>query len=212
MKTFTLLAIFLFSPIGLGRVAGATLLLDDFSSGSFSLASGGTTSNSAAFASPLTDRRTISGVGIATSIWAITLAPEELAYTANQLPPLTRPSSLSLYYSKTIGTFSILGYEAFAIDLRNVVGSGELIVSVSGSGGRDSVVPIVGSGTVISPFSFLDTTQSLGSISAINFRINAVSEDFSLSIDNVRLIPEPSSSLLIILGIASTALHRCRRK
>jgi hypothetical protein len=208
MKAFTLSAIFMFCSVGTEHIAAATLLLDDFSSGSFSLASGGTTSNSGAFASPLTNQRTVSGVGPAN--WAITLAPEELAYTVDQLTLLPRRNFFDLSYSKTVGTFSIIEFQAFAVDLFNVVGNGELLISVDGSAGRDIRVPINGSGTLVSPFSNLRTSQPLDSLSLINFSFIAVSEDFSLSIDNVRIVPEPSA--LLLSGVAAASLLFRRRR
>jgi len=210
MKAFTLSAIFLICSVGAENVAAATLLLDDFSSGGFSLASGSTTSNSGAFASPLTNQRTISGIGFPN--WTITLTPEELAYTVDQLSPLPGRNYLNLAYTKSVSTFSILGFNAFAVDLSNVVGNGEFAVSVDGSAGRDIRVPVNGSGALSSPFSNLGTSHSLDSLTLINFRFIALSKDFSLSIDNVRIVPEPSSSLLFLLGLVGTTLHRRRRR
>lgn len=184
----------------------ATLLLDDFSSGSFSLGFGGLTSDSASFATPITDQRTVSGVGDPN--WTATLGAGSLTYVVDSLSQ--GRNYLAINYSSS-GTFSILGGNAFALDLLNVVGTGELIVSVSGSGGNNLRVPISESGTVVSPFSFLDTSQSLDSLAALNFRINAVSEDFSLNIDNIRLIPEPSAFILLLLGGGGFAIRRRRQ-
>jgi hypothetical protein len=184
----------------------ATLLLDDFSSGAFALAFGGTTSNTGSFVTALTDQRTVSGFGDPN--WTTTLSSGNLAYVVDSMSE--GRNYLTLNYSST-GTFSILGYDAFALDLSNVFGTGELIVSVSGSGGNNIRVPISGSGTVVSPFSFLDTSQPLDSLSAMNFRINAISEDFSADIDNVRLVPEPSASILLLLGAGGGVLRRRRK-
>lgn len=191
---------------GLSPSKSATLLLDDFSSGAFALGFGGTTSNSGSFATALTDQRTVSGVGDPN--WTATLSAGSLVYVVDSISK--GRNYLGMNYSST-GAFSILGYNAFALDLLNVIGTGELIVSVTGSGGNNIRVPISGSGTVISPFSFLDTSQPLDSLSAMNFRINAISEDFSVSIDNVRLVPETSASILLLLGAGGLALRRRRR-
>ena len=187
----------------------ATLLLDDFSSGSFSLSFGGTTSNSGSFGTPLTDQRTVSGVGFPN--WTATLATGDLGYSVNQLDPSPRRNYLNLRYSLASGTFSMLGYDAFAVDVTNVVGSGEFVAFVDGAPSADIRFAITGPGTIVSPFSGLDTSQSLGSLSQMNFRFYAISDDFSLTIDNVRIIPEPSASLLIVFG-AVTLLSQRRRK
>ena len=77
--------------------------------------------------------------------------------------------------------------------------------------GGDIRIPVNGSGTIVSPFSNLDSSQSLGSLTQMNFRFYAISDDFSVTIDNVRLVPEPSSSLLAIFGLLATVLHHRRK-
>jgi hypothetical protein len=196
--------------IGIGfscPLEGATLLLDDFSTGSFFLERGdnGTASFSDSFATPLTDQRTINGVGFPN--WTLTLGSGGLVYDVDSLEE--GRNYMYLEYSSS-GTFSILGYDAFAVDLINVVGTGELIVAVSGSGGNNVRVPISESGTVVSPFSFLDTSRSLDSLSAMSFRFNTSSEDFSATIDNIRLIPEPSAPMML-LTVATVLIGRRAR-
>jgi hypothetical protein len=202
----TILLLLAVTGCGLSPSKSATLLLDDFSSGAFALAFGGTTSNSSSFATALTDQRTISGVGDPN--WTATLSAGSLVYVVDSMSK--GRNYLTMNYSST-GVFSILGYNAFALDLLNVIGTGELIVSVTGSGGNNIKVPISGSGTIVSPFSFLDTSQPLDSLSAMNFRINAISEDFSADINNVRIIPEPSASILLLLSAAGLVLRRRRK-
>lgn len=192
------------------NVHGATLLLDDFSSSGFSLASGGTTSDVSSHVTPLTDQRIVSGVGPPN--WTATLASGELLYTVDQLSPSPGRNFINLNYSSLSGSFSILGYSAFAVDLTNIVGSGEFIVFVDGAPGADIRIPISSSGTVISPFTNLDTTQSLDSLTQINFDFRALSEDFFVTVDNVRLVPEPSSMLMIGLASLLTTFRRRRTR
>ena len=194
----------------LSRSDAATLLLDDFSSGSFLLSFGGSTSNSGAFGTPLTDQRNVSGVGFPN--WTATLATGDLDYNVNQLDPSPRRNYLNLKYSLASGTFSLLGYEAFAVDVTNVVGTGEFVAFVDGTPGADIRFTINGSSTIVSPFSGLDTSQSLGSLSQMNFRFYAISDDFSLTIDDVRIVPEPSASLLTGFGAVTVLFQRRRKK
>ncbi len=203
MRTVVLVLAAIFCCSSVSRAA--TLMLDDFSSGSFALAFGGTTSHSGSLVTALTDQRMVSGVGDPN--WTATLGAGSLAYVVDSMSE--GRNYLTLSYSST-GTFSVLGYNAFALDFSNVVGAGELIVSVTGSGLNNIRVPISGSGTIISPFSFLDTSQPLDSLSSMNFRINTISEDFSADIDNVRLVPEPCASILLILGTGGAVLRRRR--
>ena len=198
--------------LGLSPSDGATLLLDDFSSGSFSLSFGGTTSNSGPFGTPLTDQRTVTGVGFPN--WTATLASGDLSYSVDQLDPSPGRNLLRINYFLSSGTFSILGYDAFAVDLSNVIGTGEFEVRVSGNPGGppDLIVPISGSGTVIYPFSGLETSLPLDQLDSITFRFSAISEDFSATIDNVRIVPEPSTSLLVGFGVASLLFQRRRIK
>lgn len=188
-------------------VDAATLFLDDFSSGSFALASGGITSNSEPFATPLTNERTVTGVGAPT--WSSSLASGELDYIVSN--PRPGRHYLEINYSSS-GTFSILGYDAFAIDVANVTGAGDFIVFVDGAPTFGALrVPVAASGELVYPISEVITGESLDSLSQMNFRFVPVSEDFSLTIDNVRLIPEPTSSLLVALGLSVTILHRRRK-
>ncbi|MGE9269535.1 MAG: hypothetical protein ACQKBU_01925 [Verrucomicrobiales bacterium] len=136
----------------------ATLLLDDFSLGGFSLASDGTASNSESFATPLTDQRTIAGFGFRD--WTVTVATGELSLNIAQVYPAPGRTYLNLSYTLSSGSFSLLGYDAFAIDLSEVVGTGEFSVSVDGSLGTDVRIPIDGSGTIVYPFSNLETSHS----------------------------------------------------
>lgn len=211
MKAFHLLIVIL-GALGLAMSEGATLLLDDFSSGAFSLSFDGATSNSGPFITPLTDQRTVTGVGFPN--WTATLASGELAYSVDQLEPSPRRNILRINYYLSIGTFSILGYDAFAVDLSDVIGTGEFEVRVSGNPGAppDLIVPISGSGTVMYPFSGLETSSLLDSLDSVTFRFFAISVDFSATIDNIRIVPEPSASLLIGLGVASLLFQRRRRK
>ncbi|MGD9418425.1 MAG: PEP-CTERM sorting domain-containing protein [Verrucomicrobiota bacterium JB025] len=208
MKSFPIL-LFLIGSFSLCPARAATLLLDDFSLGGFSLASDGTTSNSESFATPLTDQRTIAGLGFPD--WTATLATEGLSINISQLNPSPGRTFIDIYYTLSSGTFSLLGYDAFAIDLSEVEGSGELRVSVDGSLGTDVRIPIDGSGTIVYPFSNLGTSQSLDSLTALEFRFYSVTGDFSLTIDNLRLVPEPSSSVLILFGAIPLLLQRRRR-
>lgn len=185
--------------------AGAALLLDDFSTGSFSLSSGGSTSASGSFATPLTDQRGASGVGLPN--WTAVLVPGEVGFDVNQLNPRPGRTILTLSYWTTAGTFSILGYDAFALDFGSVVGTGEMRVTVDGSGGREVRIPITESGTIVSPFSYLDTSQSLSSLTFMTFHVSATTPNFSTTIDNIRIVPEPSTFLLL-LGVAAVTLLR----
>lgn len=205
-----LLSLLFASILCLSRSDAATLLLDDFSSGSFLLSFGGSTSDSGAFGTPLTDQRNVSGVGFPN--WTATLATGDLDYNVNQLDPSPRRNYLNLKYSLASGTFSLLGYDAFAVDVTNVVGSGELVAFVDGTPGADIRFEITGSSTIVSPFSGLDTSQSLGSLSQMNFRFYAISDDFSLTIDDVRIVPEPSASLLTVFGVVAVLFQRRRKK
>ena len=190
----------------MGSSGAATLLLDDFSSGTFSLGSGGVTSISQPYVTPLTNERTVTGVGAPT--WSASLASGELAYVANN--PRPGRNYLEINYSSS-STFSILEFDAFAIDVTSVTGTGELIVFVDGAPTFEALqLSIAAPGEWVYPTSDLLTGQSLDSISQINVRFTPVSEDFGVTVDNVRLIPELSSSLFVAFGALVTTLRRRR--
>ena len=130
--------------IGFNSCGAATVRLDDFSFGEFDLASGGTTTNSIPFSTLLTDQRTIFGIGFP---WTATLASEQLNYAASPRTP--GRSYLNLNYSSS-GTFSILGYDAFALDVANVTGTGEFMVFVDGAPTFGALrVPVTASGELV---------------------------------------------------------------
>lgn len=205
MKYFqTLLCLIV--TVMMNPVYAATLLLDDFSSGGSALASGAITSNSAPFITPLTNDRAVTGIGA--PIWSSTFASGALDYVVSN--PRPGRHYLEINYS-SVGTFSILGFDAFALDVVNVTGTGEFIAFVDGAPTFGALrVPVTASGEIVYSFSELVTGQSLDSLAQMNFRFIPVSEDFSVTIDNVRLIPEPSSSLFLALGFSVSVLRRRR--
>lgn len=188
----------------------ATLLLDDFAVGSFLLTSESASLSSGIFVTEITNQRTIAGDGLPN--WTVTLSQGLLNFNVNQVDASRGRTHLDLIYSLSSGTFSLTSYDAFAVDLFNVVGIGELVLSVNRGAGDDIRIPINGSGTLISPFSNVRTSQSLDSLTVISFGFSSISDDFSLSIDNVRVIPEPSSFLLLFIGIAGTTFYHRRRE
>lgn len=208
MKPLYLIITF-FGALSISRSDATTLLLDDFSSGGFSLSPEGTRSNSGPFVTPLTDQRTIAGVG--SPNWTATLTQGDVSYSVNQLDPRPRRNYLQIRYSLGSGSFSLDGYDAFAVDVFDVVGSGEFIAFVDGFPAGDIRIPINGPGTLVSPFTGLDTSQSLESLTQMNFYILAISADFSLTVDNVRVVPEPSTSFLFVLGILFGLFRRRRQ-
>ncbi|WP_200391915.1 hypothetical protein [Roseibacillus ishigakijimensis] len=183
------------------------MILDDFSFGESSLSSEGMASDSVLYDTLLTERREILGAGEPS--WVAAITSQELSFSVSQHSPSPRRTYLSVSYFSS-EEFSLFGYNAFAVDLVDVVGSGELVVSVDGSFGRDVAVPINGDGMIISPFEYLGTTEPLDSLTSIRFRFYAVSEDFSAKIDNLRLVPELSSALLLGIGGLLVVSNRCR--
>lgn len=193
--------------IGINSCSAATLLLDDFSIGDFDLSSSGTASDSIPLSTPLTNERTVTGVGAST--WSSTLASGELDYIVSH--PRPGRHYLEINYSAS-GTFSILGFDAFALGVADVTGTGEFIVFVDGAPTFGALrIPVTQSGELTYLISEVVTDQSFDSISQMNFRFIPSSEDFSVTIDNVRLIPEPSSFSLVALGLSIAILARRRK-
>jgi hypothetical protein len=223
MKTLTLAVICILNPVCLERVAGATLLLDSFNEGSYNLSYSGQLNATSTISSPLGSRRdarlnnrdAIAGA-VVTSTLDDTLGT--LSFSVNGLSSNTlRPLDLRMSYSQG-GPFSILGYSAFELDFSSVTGAGFLIIELGSEtaiyGPSAYRISINNPGTVSVPFSNLNfgTNGSINSFNALHFTFEAATEQFSMSLNEIRVVPEPSSFLLFLVGVVGTTLHRRRRK
>jgi hypothetical protein len=112
------------------------------------------------------------------------------------------------------GPYSILGFSGFLFEFSDVQGVGTLIVEL-GSGSavyspETHRVPITGPGLLF--YSFDDLNFGFGgsveSFSAMHFVYEALSPEFSFTLDEIRLVPEPGAVPLVAFGFGLLLLHR----
>jgi PEP-CTERM motif len=121
------------------------------------------------------------------------------------------PLGLDLIYWGS-GPHDITSYTGFMLGFTELSGSGTLYVEVGGEEGFGIVnrLEIPGAGDFFYPLSrvYENTGASLDSFRVLKFTFEARTTEFSFTLDEIRLVPEPGSAAL--LGLA--ALGVCRRK
>lgn len=123
------------------------------------------------------------------------------------------PSVFFLYYS--LAPISLLSGEALQIDVGGVFGRGFVYVEIDTQITPDverSRFEITGPGIVTIPASSfsLENSNSLQGFNSLNITIEGRDPNFSLTINELRIVPEPSVLFLTILG--AVGLTRRRRE
>ena len=91
-----------------------------------------------------------------------------------------------------------------------MVGQGAVVAFVGASPGDNIIVPLAGPGLLYYPFSNIATNGGFEDLSLIQFRFVAKTADFSFSLEEITLVPEPST--VALAGIAAAGLLRRRRR
>lgn len=237
MKAFTLLAIFVENFIHLECAAGLTFLfckriihasmlviiflafypttgaaatvIDSFNSGSVSIGFANDTLDHDVIVSTIADERRISGNGV--SNWTATLADGsgDILYGVNLRSTPSLNQWLNLQYSNSLGYVNLLGYSAFTIGFSDLSGSGMLAVLFNDRQG--AFVPITANGIFEYSFDNIVGGQPLPEfLSRVQFRVFAGTSDFSVRINEIAVVPEPSG--LLLTGVAAAILLFCRRR
>lgn len=197
----------------------SAIVLDSFTEGAHSLSAGGTAAHATAVSSPLgTTRRTrISstlaphGATLSSTLEPINGALEFQVSGASTIDG--RPLDLRMSYLGG-GPFNLLGYSAFEFDFAVINGNGHLIIELgSGSdvyGPDTNRIPLDRPGTAAVPFTKLNLGPggSVDSFYVFNVVIEAVSEEFTFTLTEIRLVPEPSMLALLAGGSMCWLLRR----
>jgi len=191
---------------------GASVIFDSFSEGSFHLQNGGDNTHQTGISSPLLlDTRSVYSGGNGT--WSVILAPGSgvLDYNVDEVLSTTR-FGLTLDYTR--GTYgqewSLLGYDALVFDFTNVVGEGLLAIFVNDQNVDEMVrVPVNSAGQLVYPLEDL-AASSLDSISGMSISFTPQTETFSMSLNEITVVPEPSVSVMLFLFAAVVAAKRGR--
>jgi hypothetical protein len=141
----------------------------------------------------------------------------QLSFVVSGLSTFPNPwafLNLHMTYSRG-GPYSMAGYTGFVFDFSQMIGAGALIVELGGGtlyGASTIRLPIDGPGEVFYPFASLNygnDSPSIDSFSALHFVFEAHTEQYSFTLDEIRLVPEPSVALL---GLSGCALFLRRRR
>lgn len=208
----SILSVFLVAVAIVGshpRASAATLILDSFSQGDFFLQSGGPNFNDTAITSPLMDSRIVDGFGVGT--WSVSLASSSgsLIYSVTEIlsGQGTTRFGMNFRYERT-GAVDLLGYSAFGLDFTDVTGTGLLEVFVNNQN-AGAMIPVTldSSGQLFYPFANL-AANDLSTITDISFRVIPQSNTFSFALNEVSVVPEPSTLVLCLLGAAGVFWRR----
>jgi hypothetical protein len=182
----------------------STVVIDSFTESGFTV--GG-------FGNPFTSTGDIQSQLVATRVvvargpgrWTATLNPSDGFLRYEVVTTLESPvgSLLYLTYYPAAGeTINLLGQDTFLLTFSGLTGQGDLQF---GAGVR---LPLTASGEVLYPFSYLTASLDLSALPALQFEFYPTSADFSFTLNEISVIPEPSAMMFI----AITALGLSTRK
>lgn len=185
-------------------------MLDDFTSGAYTISNATPISDNSSIVSSLSDNRWVRGAGSINWASSVDDVSGILTYTLT-LPRGDAPSPSTLFditYSNTSETLNLFGFNAFVLNVSQVSGIG-IVYAFEGVGSTlAGVVPVAfnESGNLVIPFENMNAANTVNP-DAITFRIVPQSAGFSVTLSNITVIPEPSA-ILLVLGASSLLLRR----
>jgi hypothetical protein len=217
MKTLILTLIF---AATLHSTRAAVTVLDSFTEGPFAISISGLTSSSASITSPFAETR---GVGVisrqAMAGGTVTSTLDDslgtLSFNVDALP--SGPGAIDLRFGYSGGgPYSLLGFSALEFDFSAVAGTGSLLVALDYTeavfGPTLFRMPVNSAGTTVFDVSgiTLGSGASLADFDSMQIVIEANTEQFALTLNEIRAVPEPTI-LTLTLPFLLTALLRRRR-
>lgn len=208
-KTFTVTAVAFY--FHLHTLSASIVVIDDFTSGPYNIGSSSLSSNTSSITSLVADSRR--GAGTGTQEWqsSVNTTNGLLFYSVTGAP--APGQRLSITYSSDSDTLNLIGFTHFVFSVDDLIGGADLFVLYRGSSNQifaETPINIDSSGDFYIPFSFMGVSDPF-SPSSVVFRVIPTSDDFSITLSSIGVIPEPSTAIMIALG-ASTLFLRRRRK
>lgn len=207
------IALVLTSIVQMGGIGmSATVILDDFSSGPFSIGSSEAARYGSPITSPLAGHRSIGANLDETAYWSASVdtLTSTFVYSANNPSSSTR---LSVTYSNAPGTrLDLLGFNAFVLQIESLNGVGRLFVFEGIGSTFEGVIPVElnDTGELVIPFANMNSSNPTNP-SEVTFFFNPQSEEFSIRLSSISVIPEPSVPMFTALGLSALAFRRHRK-
>jgi hypothetical protein len=201
----------LISLVLAARLCATSILVDDFTKGAFSLRQDGATLDTDTLSGNFINQRRVNVTGGGVYTCTSVLGSGEMNYTVTR-PDFPSGVSLSLIYAKDdFSAINLLGMDAFVIKVTGIVG--ECDVTAFLQRGAIGSVPVLVSRPGDFRFSFANTgnTSPLNALNEISFRIVPRSVNLSLTLGQIAIVPEPSSSVCLALAGVAFLRHRSRR-
>ncbi len=211
MKTNFLLNLVAFAfLIYWSNARASVVIIDDFSTAPYNIGTSLLSSDNSSITSPIADSRWVNGNG--TQVWSslVDTGAGILNYSISGSP--SPGQRLGIAYSRDSGLLNLMGFSHFVVSVQSVAGSADLYVLYRGSSSQilpEIPITISSSGDYFIPLSHMGVSDPF-SPSSVHFGIFPTSDDFSITLSSVGVIPEPSSGLMIALGATALILRRRR--
>lgn len=190
---------------------GAVLVLDSFSDGAFEIGTGNPQSHSRdPITSDLVDQRWVVGDGLRPWRASVDVVAGVFTYSVDLMDGVTPFNNIVLEYSGFTGSSRLLGYDAFRLTVLGVVGSAQLYAALGGTPGPEFSLLIDRPGEYVYPFSGIEGHPPLDQVGLVSFWFYPETTDFSVTIDEIAVVPEPGAEVLALLGLVGFALRRRR--
>jgi hypothetical protein len=190
---------------------GATVLLDSFDTGDFRVAAGSPdfdNVSSSPINSPFAESRS---VALRDRRQVLETFTGSVASGSLQVDMFSNQGQLEffpVFFLKYVGEnpTTLLSNQAFSFNFSEVTGNGTIYIQLDTQltvGSEDILVPISEAGRVIVPVdSFgIAPNSSLSSFQSINIDFEGRTPEFSFTLDEINVIPEPSTALLCFLAV-----------
>jgi hypothetical protein len=191
------------------RPVSAAVVLDSFTDGAFTLQFSGPTGQTLPLSNSPLNSRYAGGYGDRDWNAAVDVNAGQLTYNVNLRGQPSGQNGFHIYYSNTDGYFSLLGVTAFGINVTSLTGHGFYTVSVDGLPDfNDPKIPFSEPGELVFPVASLVTGMNLNELYRLHFEFIPATADFSMTVDQITLIPEAGTTGLAMLGVALAMVRR----
>ena len=188
---------------------GSVLMIDSFTKGRIEIGSDTSSKQDREFApsSPEVAYRWVKGTGGA--YWHVSMPSGSgaLTYSVNTSGQL-EDFDVFARYGFSSGHYDILAYDAFVLDFSRVLGRGILRISVKT---QNVDVPVNTPGLLRVPLEMFGNPGEFHDVYGVEFTFRPTTPEFSFTLAEISLVPEPSALLLGMLGAPLLLLRRRRQ-